>query len=238
MRISRSRFDRVVRSLGAQAVEFERKDVPAAAAALVLPVVAVDGTGVPLRGAELEGRAGRQADGDAARRSRQRRGRDPVRRGEVDRECDAKGLRGHEDDLRARHLPCAREASGRPERDGDGRPPRRKAACDRLKDLIRAGNAVLASEEPAPYGRRDPAVAEFVRDCRPNLYRMRDDESRRRGMPCGSGVIEGGCRTVVVDRLKTSGSRWSIDGANGIMAIRCGWMNNRIVDCLQWQAAA
>ncbi len=114
---------------------------------------------------------------------------------------------------------------------------RRKAAFDRLKDLIRAGNAVLAIAERAPYGRRGPAVAECVRDCRPNLDRMRDDEYRRRGIPCGSGVIKGGCWTVVVDRLKKSGSRWSVDGATGIMAIRCCWMNNRIVDFLQWRAA-
>ena len=115
---------------------------------------------------------------------------------------------------------------------------RRKAAFDRLRDLIRAGNAALAIEEPAPYGRRCPAAAEFVRHCRPNLYRMRYDEYRRRGIPRGSGVIEGGRGTVVVDRLKKSGSRWSVDGANGIMAIRCRWMNNRIVDFLQWRAAA
>ena len=98
---------------------------------------------------------------------------------------------------------------------------RRKAAFDRLRDLIRAGNAVLAIEEPAPYGRRCPAVAEFARHCRPNLYRMRYGEYRRRGIPCGSGVIKGGRGTVVVDRLKESGGRRSVDGANGIMAIQC-----------------
>ncbi len=62
---------------------------------------------------------------------------------------------------------------------------RRKATFARLKDLIRAGNAALAIEEIAPYGRR-----------------------------------------------------WSVDGANEIMAIRFCWMHNRIVDCLQWRAAA
>ena len=68
VRTVRSRFDRVARSPGAQAVEFERRDVPEAAEAPVPPVVAADGTGVPMRGAEPGGRAGRQADGTAKTR--------------------------------------------------------------------------------------------------------------------------------------------------------------------------
>ncbi len=293
VRISRSRFDRVARSLGAQVVDFERKDVPEAAEAPVLPVVAADGTGVPMRGAELEGRAGRQADGTAKTReakllrigeiARDRKGRvrtvtgsvtqssaidsaeasgggmsafaarlrrEARRRGALDSEevvILSDGAKGIESSMRKVFaglrttfvldifpvLERLQDAVKEMVTDGT----RRKAAFDRLKDLIRAGNAVLAIAELAPYGRRCPAVAEFVRDCRPNLDRMRDDEYRRRGIPCGSGVIEGGCRTVVVDRLKKSGSRWSVDGATGIMAIRCCWMNNRTVDFLQWRAA-
>ena len=113
--------------------------------------------------------------------------------------------------------------------------PERKAAFDRLTGLIRAGDAAQAVEEPAPHGSRCGAVAEFVRHCRPNLCRMRYDECRRRGIPCGSGIIEGGRGTVVVDRLKKSGGRWSVDGANGIMAIRCRRMNNRVADFFQWR---
>ena len=193
MRISRSRFDRVARSRGAQAVAFARKDVPAAAAAPVLPVVA--GRVTQSSAIDSAEAAGGGMSAFAGLRTTCVRDIFPV-------------------------LERLQDAVKEMVTDGT----RRKAAFDRLKDLIRAGNAVLA-------------IAECVRDCRPNLDRMRDDEYRRRGIPCGSGVIKGGCWTVVVDRLKKSGSRWSVDGANGIMAIRCCWMNNRIVDFLQWRAA-
>ncbi len=246
MRISRSRFDRVARSRGAQAVAFARKDVPAAAAAPVLPVVAADGT-AKTREAKLL-RIGEIA--------RDRKGRVRAVTGRVTQSSaiDSEEVVILSDGAKwiesAMHkvfaglrTTCVRDIFPVLERLQDALKEmvtdgtRRKAAFDRLKDLIRAGNAVLAIAERAPYGRRGPAVAEFVRDCRPNLDRMRNDEYRRRGIPCGSGVIKGGCWTVVVDRLKKSDSRWSVDGANGIMAIRCCWMNNRIVDFLQWRAA-
>lgn len=116
--------------------------------------------------------------------------------------------------------------------------PERKAAFDWLKGLIEAGDAALAVEELAPHGSCCEAVAEFVRHCRPNLCRMRNDECRRRGIPSGSGIIEGGCRTVVVDRPEKGRSRWSVDGGNGIMAIRCCRMNNQVADFFQWRFAA
>ena len=56
---------------------------------------------------------------------------------------------------------------------------------------------------------------------------------RWRGIPCGSGIIKGRSRTVVVGRLKKSGSRCSVDGANGIMAVRCFRMNSRGADFFQ-----
>ncbi|MXX91118.1 MAG: hypothetical protein F4213_17170 [Boseongicola sp. SB0677_bin_26] len=98
--------------------------------------------------------------------------------------------------------------------------PERKAAFDWLKGLIKAGDAALAIEELVPHGSRCEAVAAFVRSCRANLCRMRNGECRRRGIPSGSGIIEGGRRTVVVDRPKKGRNRWSVDGGNGIMAIR------------------
>ena len=68
MAISRSRFDRETRSLGAEVVECERNDVPEASEGPVLSVVAADGTGVPMRKSELAGRAGKQEDGTASTR--------------------------------------------------------------------------------------------------------------------------------------------------------------------------
>lgn len=294
VRVSRSRFDREARSLGSEVVEFERKEAPDAPDGPPLPVVSADGTGVPMRKPELEGRAGRQEDGTSKTReakllricevARNRKGRVSAVAGSITQSSvidSAEASGGGMSEFAAR---LWREAKRRGALHGDEvvilsdgakwienatrkvfagmkltfvldifhvlerlqdalkemmpDSPERKAAFDRLKGLIKAGDAALAVEELAPHGSRCEAVAEFVRYCRPNLYRMRYDECRRRGIPCGSGIIEGGCRTVVVDRLKKSGSRWSVDGANGIMAIRCCKMNNRVADFFQWRVAA
>ncbi len=114
----------------------------------------------------------------------------------------------------------------------------RRSAFGRLKAMIMAGGAALAVNEPAPFGDDCPAVRAFVNCCRPDPHRMRCGECRRRGIPCGSGLVEGGCGTVVADRLKKSGSRWSVSGANAVMALRCCWMNGRIPDFFHWRAAA
>ena len=37
----------------------------------------------------------------------------------------------------------------------------------------------------------------------------------------GSGVVEAGCKSVVGQRLKQSGMRWSVEGARQILSFRC-----------------
>jgi len=54
-----------------------------------------------------------------------------------------------------------------------------------------------------------------------NAERMRYDEFRRQGLLVGSGVIEAGCKTIVGFRLKQSGMKWTVRGANAIIALRC-----------------
>jgi hypothetical protein len=41
------------------------------------------------------------------------------------------------------------------------------------------------------------------------------------GLFVGSGVIEAACKNVIGKRLKQSGMRWSLRGANSIIALRC-----------------
>ena len=57
--VSRSRLDRETRRLGAEVVEFERRDAEEPGTGPATPVVAVDGTGVPVRRSETEGRQGK-----------------------------------------------------------------------------------------------------------------------------------------------------------------------------------
>ena len=44
---------------------------------------------------------------------------------------------------------------------------------------------------------------------------------RKKGYFIGSGVVEAGCKTVIGARCKQSGMRWSISGAENILALRC-----------------
>lgn len=60
-----------------------------------------------------------------------------------------------------------------------------------------------------------------------NRKRMRYAQFRRQGLFVGSGVIEAGCKTIVGQRLKQSGMRWSLRGANAIIALRCAQLSGR-----------
>lgn len=55
-------------------------------------------------------------------------------------------------------------------------------------------------------------------------------EYREKDFFVGSGVVEAGCRTVIGERLKQSGMRWSVRGANAIIALRCCIMSGRFED--------
>lgn len=63
-----------------------------------------------------------------------------------------------------------------------------------------------------------------------NLERMRYNKFREQGLFVGSGVIEAGCRTVIGQRLKQSGMKWSVRGANAIISLRCMFHSNRVED--------
>jgi hypothetical protein len=63
----------------------------------------------------------------------------------------------------------------------------------------------------------DKALAYFEN----NAPRMRYKWFRSRGLFVGSGVVEAGCKTIVGQRLKLSGMRWTVAGADAIIALRC-----------------
>jgi hypothetical protein len=54
-----------------------------------------------------------------------------------------------------------------------------------------------------------------------NAHRMRYKWFRSRGLFVGSGVVESGCKAVIGQRLKLSGMRWTITGADAIATLRC-----------------
>ena len=53
-----------------------------------------------------------------------------------------------------------------------------------------------------------------------NRQRMRYSYFRGLGIFVGSGAVEAGCRTVVAQRMKLSGMRWSVRGAAAIVSLR------------------
>ena len=60
-----------------------------------------------------------------------------------------------------------------------------------------------------------------------NQYRMDYKSYRERGLLIGSGAIESAHRTVMQRRLKRSGQRWSMGGAQRVLNLRVCFMSNR-----------
>ncbi|HEX8005507.1 MAG TPA: ISKra4 family transposase [Trebonia sp.] len=64
---------------------------------------------------------------------------------------------------------------------------------------------------------RDTALGYFEN----NAPRMRYNWFRSRGLFVGSGLVESGCKAVIGQRLKLSGMRWTVTGAEAITTLRC-----------------
>jgi hypothetical protein len=60
-----------------------------------------------------------------------------------------------------------------------------------------------------------------------NVNRMRYAKYKDLGLFIGSGVIEAACKNVIGKRLKQSGMRWSVKGADDIIALRCSIQSAR-----------
>lgn len=71
-----------------------------------------------------------------------------------------------------------------------------------------------------------------------NASRMRYADFRAKGFFVGSGVIEASCKSIVASRMKKSGARWSVRGANAIIALRCSLASGRFEDYWAGRAAA
>ena len=62
---------------------------------------------------------------------------------------------------------------------------------------------------------------------RNNQHRMGYAEAKAQGLPIGSGVVEATCKTLVTERLKRSGMRWSVRGGQAILTVRAWLQSNR-----------
>ena len=83
------------------------------------------------------------------------------------------------------------------------------------------------------HGLRGHRLAKLTTVCNylsKNIARMRYDEYLAAGYPIASGVIEGACRYVVKDRMERAGMRWTVEGAQAMLALRTTVING------QWKA--
>jgi hypothetical protein len=93
--------------------------------------------------------------------------------------------------------------------------------CRRLKEegpepLLRALGALKPkTQEAAEVIRRERAYFRNRRE------QMQYPEFAARDIPLGSGQVEAACKVVVGQRLKCAGMRWSHDGADAVLALRC-----------------
>lgn len=102
------------------------------------------------------------------------------------------------------------------------------------RDLLEAGDIAQLARKA---GRQMPADAKSKQAlCKElgyfekNAPHMLYAEFREKKFFVGSGVVEAGCRTVIGQRLKQSGMRWSVRGANAIIALRCCILSGRFED--------
>lgn len=102
------------------------------------------------------------------------------------------------------------------------------------RDWLEAGNIDRLVRQagkrlPASATSKDSMLKE-LRYFERNAPQMRYAEYREKRFFIGSGVVEAGCRMVIGERLKQSGMRWSVRGANAILALRCCILSGRFED--------
>lgn len=68
-----------------------------------------------------------------------------------------------------------------------------------------------------------------------NRSRMHYGRFRRQGLFIGSGVVEAGCKTVVGQRAKQSGMRWTETGVLNVLHTRCALLGGQFDPC--WERA-
>lgn len=295
VRVHVSRIKRAAVRIGGLARRFERESVEESEPAADRVYLVIDGTGVPVRKEEAEGRAGRRENGPAKTReakialtyTAERRhpetgepekdaGSGSVsclidsaasvngvsRRSEfaarLEREAARAGLRGagelvvisdgaswirnvcaelfpgprtvhildlwHAMDYAAAAVKALRSD-----------PAERRALREWIRSELKAGRADSVIAFLKPRRGKAEAVDDCVRYFESNRDRMRYDAYRARGMQIGSGVVESACRHVVGQRMKRSGGRWTVEGANAVLAIRRCLKNLRWPDFLDWK---
>ncbi|MGD0839408.1 MAG: hypothetical protein ABSB49_22460 [Polyangia bacterium] len=67
---------------------------------------------------------------------------------------------------------------------------------------------------------------------------IRNGEFHAAGLCTCTAVVESGCKRAIALRLKEGGMFWTVDGANGIIALRCCLLSGRFEDFWERRSAA
>ena len=294
VRVETKQVERSAEALGRAVAADEREVVEPVPGPSPTMYVGLDGTGVPVRPAEVEGRRGKQPDGSAKTREvklatvwtaegRDKAGR-PVRdHGSVSYNAAVESAASRDTDP----APSAfaqrvyREAIRRgfdtaPRRVviGDGAAWIWQLAAEQFPGAIEIVDIYHAKQHlcdvaKAIYGPGTDLADRWARDRRAELdagrlcavvaalrshvettpearkcihyvfrnrHRMRYPQFRAEGLCISSGVVEAGCKQIGA-RLKRAGMRWTVAGANAILALRCCILSGRFEDFWERRAA-
>jgi hypothetical protein len=98
---------------------------------------------------------------------------------------------------------------------------------DRVGEVIAAARRRLKDLELPPDNALEKQIAYFEHHHDKMLYQTYRDQ----GLFYGSGVIEGGCKSVIGQRLKESGMFWTQAGATSVLSLRLALKSNRWDEC-------
>ena len=125
----------------------------------------------------------------------------------------------------AEHLwSCAHELYG----EGSGRAGQ---WVDEMKTILweQGGAALLDRLKQFQRHRGPPSepLEELLGYVQANVNRMDYPSYRAAGLDIGSGPVESACKQLVTARLKQVGMRWTVPGAEQVLALRCCWLNGQ-----------
>jgi hypothetical protein len=86
-------------------------------------------------------------------------------------------------------------------------------------------DALLAAQPTTDEGRTSVRCA--LAYLAEHEHRLQYPAFRAAGYPLGSGSVESACNTLVGWRMKHRGQRWTDDGANAVLAVRCAVLSDR-----------
>src|SRR5580658_1444498 len=98
---------------------------------------------------------------------------------------------------------------------------------DQVGEVITAARRRRQDLGPPPQDALEKQIAYFAH----HQDKMRYQTYRQQGLFYGSGVIEGGCKSVIGQRLKESGMFWTEAGATSVLNLRLALKSNRWDEC-------